>query len=96
MLLLCSVFSLIVSLALKSPYGERSIKYVIFVIVVVLLSLDSLMLLLLLLCSVVSLIVSLALKSPYGERSIKYVIFVIVVVLLSLDSLRIKSIKSHS
>ena len=32
MLLLCSVVSLIVSLALKSPYGERSIKYVLYVL----------------------------------------------------------------
>ena len=28
--MLCSVVSLIVSLALKSPYGERSIKYVLY------------------------------------------------------------------
>ena len=31
--MLCSVVSLIVSLALKSPYGKRSIKYVLYCIV---------------------------------------------------------------
>ena len=31
--MLCSVVSLIISLALKSPYGKRSIKYVLYCIV---------------------------------------------------------------
>ena len=82
----CSVPSFrCVSLALKSPYGERSDHSLNLILVVQAALVNSQLVclrpvgILNSFCSVPSFrCVSLALKSPYGERSIKYVSYCIV------------------